>query len=79
MKVLVRPWPECLEEFLTLNIPVNECVDLSNGDMERLSNKFDIMIRNHFLPASANLQPTEDTVYDKIMYLAPSGRGFGQR
>lgn len=79
MKVLIRPWPECLEDFKSFNIKLEEYVDLTNEQMERLADKFDIMIRNHYLPTSANLNPTIDTTLDRVMYLSPSGRGFGQR
>ena len=80
MKVKIRPWQECLEDFLTFDIPVNEQVDLTNEQMEQLSGKFDIMIRNHEYPTTAHTGGSiSKMVSEKIMYLSPCGRGFGQR
>lgn len=71
MKVMVKPWPECQEEFDRMNIPTDKYVDLSNWQMERISDKFDIMIRN--------TDDKERGTSEKIMYLSMRGRGFGQR
>lgn len=80
MKVLIRPWPECLEEFKTFGIKLGEYVDLTNEQMEKLSSKFDMAIVTQKYPAA--LLPSSSLsgdIIDKVLYLAPAGRGFGQR
>jgi hypothetical protein len=71
MKVMVKPWPECQEEFDRMNIPTDKYVDLSNQQMERISDIFDMMIRT--------TDDKERKTSERIMHLSPRGRGFGQR
>lgn len=73
MNVIICPWVECVEDFKTFNLPINEYVELSLQQLDQLFSTFDIMLRNRIINKKKGF-----TIIEKVMYLSPKGKGFHQ-